>query len=212
MEKSTWKQKAAAFVGYMAAYSLFYILPNMHPFFPPKMLPLLPIDLTVPFLPWTFIIYLSDYLFLFYVIASTRTVETFGNFVRMAHICLFVCGMFFMFFPTTYPRPPYPLDEPFYIDIWLRIMAAADTPNNCFPSMHVAFTGIGAWAVRYQGPKVSFFMWLWAFAIFFSTLTTKQHYFVDIVGGMCVTAVVASFHWAFFEKKLFNVWLARSRG
>jgi membrane-associated phospholipid phosphatase len=43
--------------------------------------------------------------------------------------------------------------------------------------------------------------WLWTLTIYVSTLTTKQHYFLDILGGLAVMLIIASLEWALFERK-----------
>ena len=89
----------------------------------------------------------------------------------------------------------------------MALINVADTPMNCFPSMHVALTGVAAWSVRNRGPKVVSLFCLWSLAIFASTMTTKQHYFFDIVGGLGVIVTVVVFDWAFFETPHVRNWL-----
>lgn len=211
MEKVSANQKLAYLLLYSAAYSFFYLLPNFRPFSPPNLLPMTTLDLAIPFLPWTFLIYLSDYLLISYVIVALKDSHSFFSFSRMAFLTLSLCGIFFIFFPTTYPRPPYPANEAWPVDMLLKLMASADTPNNCFPSMHVACTAMATWAMRNQGRRTYTLLWLWGCAIFISTLTTKQHYVIDIVGGLAVTFAVATIHWAVFEKRFFRGVLATRR-
>lgn len=182
----TLKYKVCLFLAFVALYVVLYVLPNFAPLFPPRQLPLLWIDRATPFLPWTFVVYLSDYVLAFTVILSLRQWDEFHRFVRMAFTVLILSGLFFTFFPTTYPRPVYPTDQPFFIQLLMGLVRGADTPNNCFPSMHVAITSACAFSMVVRGPRVSAFYWIWSALIFASTLTTKQHYFADIVGGLCV--------------------------
>ncbi|MEZ4751819.1 MAG: phosphatase PAP2 family protein [Bdellovibrionota bacterium] len=44
------------------------------------------------------------------------------------------------------------------------------------------------------------FYWIWALAIFASTLTTKQHYFYDILGGLVVAACVGALEYLYARK------------
>lgn len=179
------------FVLFMLAYAVFYIYPNFYAPWQPHMLPLLPIDQNTPFLPWTFILYTSDYYLFLFVILMHKEKESFNSFCRMAFVTLFICGAFFLFFPTTYPRPQYPEVDNWFIAFLMNLIAVADTPNNCFPSMHVALTGVATWSFRDRGPKVFGFLVVWTLLIYASTLTTKQHYFMDIVGGIGVIVFVA---------------------
>lgn len=200
MNRATAKYKGYLFILFAFVYTLFYIFPNFHPLTEPVLLPLLAIDRAVPFLPWTFIIYTSDYVMIFFSICLIKSVEEFNSFSRMMFCVLFISGLVFIFYPTTYPRPIYPNDENPYIQLLMWLVGTADTPNNCFPSMHVGLTAVSAWVMRKTGKFLSPLFALWAFAIFVSTLTTKQHYFVDILGGLavCTTVVILEYflqHW-----------------
>lgn len=205
MEKVTWKYKLVTLAVFAVAYLVFYIYPNFHPSFHPFYLPLLDIDYAVPFVPWTFILYLSDYVLVASIIAMVSEKAQFQSFTRVSFFTLAMCGTFFLFFPTSYPRPEYPVVDNAIVAFFMSLVGNLDTPNNCFPSMHVAITGGAVWSMRHKGPKLMIPYCVWAIAIFVTTLTTKQHYFVDILGGLAVVAAVALIEWAFFQKDLFHV-------
>jgi membrane-associated phospholipid phosphatase len=177
-------------VAYIVAYVVFYTWPNSFPLFTPKLLPLSPIDEAIPFVPWTFAIYLSDYVLALFVICSIREKDRFLSFSRMAFGVLIVCGIVFMLFPTAYPRPEYPSDVGPLIRFFMNVVSSLDQPTNCFPSHHVAAAMVATWNIRYRGSKVTMAVMFWSLLIFVSTLTTKQHYFVDILGGVIVAALV----------------------
>ncbi len=187
--RATWKYKICMILGFAAAYLVFYIIPNFHPIFPPRLLPLLGVDRAVPLIPWTFIIYLSDYLLALTVILWVGSLEKYNSLTRVAFTVLVLSGLCFMFFPTTYPRPTYPAGEPWFIDFLMNLVGSADTPNNCFPSMHVALTGACTYAIRNSSTRSRLLYLVWSLLIFASTLTTKQHYFVDILGGIVAVSV-----------------------
>lgn len=188
------------FVLFMVAYGIFYVFPNMYAPWQPMRLPLLWIDETIEFIPWTFVIYTSDYLLIALAILLINDSGKFYSFARMMFATLMFCGVFFLFFPTTYPRPIYPDVTNSFVAAAMGLIDIADTPNNCFPSMHVALTAITTWAVRHKGKPVLFFFLVWTLAVIVSTLTTKQHYFVDILGGLSVTFMIASTEWLLFER------------
>lgn len=208
MSPYPWKNKLLMFCLFMLAYTVLYIYPNFRPPFPPFYLPLFAIDQAVPLIPWTFLVYTSDYLLVLAVIIMIQDAEAFRAFSRKCFEVLILCGVFFIFFPTRYPRPGYPEVSNPLIAFVMGLINVADTPLNCFPSMHVALTGVSAWCVRNRSPKVVFLFTLWSLAIFASTMTTKQHYFLDIVGGVGVIITVLLFDWAFFETPHFRNWLA----
>lgn len=195
----SWKTKLNILLVYAVAYLLLYVFPNFYTGFSPVMLPLLPIDRAVPFVPWTFAIYVSDYFFALVAILIINDRMRFYSYARVAFLTLLFCGLFFIFFPTTYPRPVYPqVDNPI-LAAMMALVGNYDTPNNCFPSHHVSITGLTVFSLRYLPWRHLAFFSVWAIAIFVSTLTTKQHYFVDIIGGLGVTALVA-----FLELRVLN--------
>jgi membrane-associated phospholipid phosphatase len=187
----TWKHKLELVGLYALAFLFFYLYPNLAPWFEPKQLPLLALDQRVPFLPWTFWVYTSDYLLIGSVVFLLRERAHVDEFARMALGVLVGCGCFFLCFPTTYPRPAYPESGSSLGSMPMRFIAAADTPGNCFPSMHVALTGVAAWAVRRRSRQLALSYGVWTLAICLSTLTTKQHYVWDVAGGVVMMMVVA---------------------
>lgn len=192
--------KLRVFLVYILAYVFFYILPNIFPFSTPNFLPMVQIDRAIPFLPWTFLVYISDYLLILVTVTLQPTQQIFKALARQAFGVLFICGTFFILYPTTYPRPVYPESLNTAYGFAMGLVKWADTPNNCFPSMHVALTGIAAWSIRGIHPRAFPFFVVWAITIFVSTLTTKQHYFIDVIGGIAVTAFVLIMTWALFER------------
>ena len=101
-----------------------------------------------------------------------------------------IIAFFFLFFPTTYPRPVYPEVANAFVAFLMNLVRTGDTPNNCFPSMHVALT-IGATAsIRHRGKGFFLFFGTWTLLIILSTLTTKQHYLMDICGGATVASLL----------------------
>lgn len=202
MTRLTLKYKFFLLVLYTLAYTFFYIYPNLWPLSEPRFLPMLPIDHYFTLQPWAFVVYISDYLLFTLAIIILDDPAEFNSYARMSFFGLFICGLFFLFFPTTYPRPVYPeVSNPIS---WaaMNLVGVADTPNNCFPSMHVTMTAVATYALRNRGMKIFLPYVIWAISIFVSTLLTKQHYFVDIVGGLAVTFITA------VSEKWIGQWLA----
>jgi hypothetical protein len=187
------------FALFMSAYGILYVIPNFFLSVPPQELPLLWIDEAIPLIPWTFLVYTSDYFVFVLAIFLLSEKERFDSFTRMMFGVLFVCGAFFYGFPTTYPRPDYPAEAHWLLGAVMRFVASADSPRNCFPSMHVGLTAVATWSLRHFGLRTVTAFSLWSLAIFASTLTTKQHYFLDIVGGLFVMGFIA-----LLENRLFS--------
>jgi len=95
----------AGFLLFMLVYSILYVIPNFFLSTPPFELPLLWIDQITPLIPWTFLIYTSDYFVFVFALILLSEKAQFLSFARMMFGILFVCGVFFYTFPTTYPRP-----------------------------------------------------------------------------------------------------------
>jgi membrane-associated phospholipid phosphatase len=147
-------------------------------------LPMTAIDLAIPLMPWTIWVYgsgskaaLVGWLLVPDAKAGRRLLWTLAT-------CCAVAALVFVTFPTTYPRELYPL--PAGDSATLREFAdlrGADSPTNCLPSLHVALAwglalNVGSWMGR--GRVIPY---VWALLVSIGTLTTKQHYFVDVPTG-----------------------------
>lgn len=179
--------------------SFLYFFTNHHPVFVPRELPMLGIDRAVPFLPWTVLIYVSEYFFFPAVYITCRDMKNLNKYLYSFFATqAFSCVIFF-FWPTVYPRElfPIPTDVNPYLGMiwtWLR---EADAATNCLPSLHVSTVYLSAYIfLDEQRAKFPFFL-TWATLIAFSTLPTKQHYFVDILSGWALSVF---FYWLFHRK------------
>ena len=108
---------------------------------------------------------------------------------------------FFICYPTTLVRPAVEGEGIFNEAI--RFLYKIDAPTNLFPSIHCLvswFCFIGIISDR-KIPKwykvMSFFI---AVAVFVSTLTTRQHVIVDVVGGVALAQI------CYFIAQKTNIW------
>ncbi|MFZ5478143.1 MAG: phosphatase PAP2 family protein [Myxococcota bacterium] len=138
-----------------------------------------PLDAAIPLLPWTILVYVSFYavaLLAIPLLSPARFLRT----LQSACITGPVAWLFFWFAPAHYPRPPLETSSAFApVFEWLYAM---DAPGNTFPSLHVAsctLLGLGL----SERPERAFWV-AWTVAVSVSTLTTKQHYVADVVGGV----------------------------
>lgn len=156
------------------------------PFFTAHALPMTPIDRAIPFVPETVWIYGTvSYATLFLYLLLKKQADARRLFLSLV-IGSFFCTLVFALYPTTYPRDLYPTPAGTSLTIErLANLRAADDPSNCMPSLHVVIATCLALffvererhrALRIAGP-------IWAAVVMFSTLTTKQHYVVDIPTG-----------------------------
>ncbi|MDP2314001.1 MAG: phosphatase PAP2 family protein [Pseudomonadota bacterium] len=159
---------------------------------PPSTLPLTALDLAIPLLPWTVWIYgsgtkaaLLGWMMVPDARAGRRLLWTLA-------LCAATTSLCFTFWPTTYPRELYPLPDALSASIVeLADLRDTDSPTNCLPSLHVALAwGLAlnwaGWLRRGRYPSTAALPFLWATAVSVGTLTTKQHYVIDVPTGMAV--------------------------
>ncbi|MDH6590607.1 membrane-associated phospholipid phosphatase [Variovorax sp. TBS-050B] len=83
----------------------------------------------------------------------------------------------------------------------LQFLKSSDPGGNAFPSLHVAFACYAALLIASQlaslgAPRWARHLnWLWCAAIVYSTLATRQHVFVDVLGGLALTRLALCLAW-----------------
>ncbi len=188
---------------YGMGYTLYY-LTNHYPYFQPKPLPMTWIDHASPFLPYTVLIYISEYLFFACVYILLSTHDNINKYLYSFFLLQAVSCFVFVVYPTIYPREqfPVPQDIPGWLQstwVWLRTQDAA---TNCFPSLHVSSVYLSAFAFRTDERRHLFWPFvIWGTLIALSTLTTKQHYVADIASGFTLAVV---FYWWFHKRQAYQ--------
>jgi membrane-associated phospholipid phosphatase len=165
-----------------------YLIPNHYPVFTPVELPLTRIDSIIPFVPETIWIYLSEYPLLISAFVLTRHPEALNRYVKSILAVLLASALIFILYPTTYPRDRFPLPpelDPFSRFLF-ELQRTGDSPLNCFPSLHVGSVLTSTLLFR-DRPRAFLIFFGWAILICLSTLTTKQHYVWDVLGGAILT-------------------------
>jgi membrane-associated phospholipid phosphatase len=176
-----------------------YLCCNHFHLVPPQMLPRSWIDLSVPFLPGTVWVYISEYLFFSAVYLACNDELTLNKYFY-SFLCLQTISCFiFWAWPTTYPRDLFPL--PNDLDPVTRYVFGSlrqtDTPASCCPSLHVSSVYLSTFLFL-EGQKKYFpLFFMWGTAIALSTLTTKQHYMIDVVTGFMLAVI---HYWIFFRR------------
>ncbi len=141
----------------------------------------------IPVVPWTVIIYFGCYIFWIfnYILSCKYDEKKAYMFVCTDIFAKIVCFFCFVFLPATIQRPE--ITDP---SIWGRAMRwlyKMDQPSALFPSIHCLVSWICFIGVRKQKKinlRYKVFTCLFALAVCVSTLTTKQHVFVDVVAGI----------------------------
>lgn len=191
---------------YGISYYLYYII-NHNPLFAPQPLALTWIDQNTPFMPWSVLIYISEYIFFAFVYIMLSNYNNINKYLYSYFMLQVVSCTIFIFYPTIYPRDafPIPTDLPQWLQttwVWLR---SQDAPTNCLPSLHVASVYLSVFVFRTDGQKKLFWISLvWGTAIALSTLTTKQHYVADIVSGLGLALL--SYWWFHHRQSYERMW------
>jgi membrane-associated phospholipid phosphatase len=168
-----------------------YLPVNHFPAFEPQLLPLSWADRAVPFLPNSVWIYLSEWIFFIVVYALARDLNNTNKYIYSFLGLQLLSVAIFWVWPTTYPRGGFPLPDDlnaltYYAFSNLRTI---DTPGNCCPSLHVSSCYLSSFIfLDEQRGKFPFFF-IWATLIALSTLTTKQHYVIDLVTGLLLALI-----------------------
>lgn len=190
---------------YAVTYLMYYVT-NHFPILEPRLLPMTWIDQDTPFLPWTLPVYISEYFYFAFVYILLNHEDNINQYLYSFLATQIIACTIFIVYPVTYPRELYPVpsDIPLWLQktwIWLR---KQDAPTNCLPSLHVASVFLSAFAFITDRKMNKFWVFFaWSTAISITTLTTKQHYFVDIISGYALA--VASYIWFHHQQKYFRL-------
>lgn len=152
----------------------------------------LTVDRLTPFLPWTVSIYFLCYLFwaVAYLLAARQKKELAYRFFFADFLAKAVCLICFIFLPTTNLRPAVKGNGPW--ENLMRFLYQIDAPVNLFPSIHCLVSWLCWLGIRdrKEFPQWCRYFSFWmAAAVCISTLTTKQHVVLDLVGGIVLAEI-----------------------
>lgn len=144
-------------------------------------------DRMIPFVPAWVSIYFICYVFWIvnYILIGRQGKEHLYRFVTADIISRLICGLFYIFLPTTNIRPE--ITGSGIWDMMMRWLYAVDEPTNLFPSIHCLCSWYCYIGIRGQKnvPRwYQHFSMVFAILVCLSTQFTKQHYLVDIIGGV----------------------------
>jgi hypothetical protein len=165
--------------------TLIYLTLNHDPFASARELPLTALDRWVPFWPWT----VGPYLLL--VVSGAVWPLLIRDPARLRRLLLaYVVAMTlavccYVFFPTTYPRPPAPRTAS-WSSVLYHWLIQVDSPGCCFPSGHIIVPALGCWALCRENSRWRTWLPPVLGVLALTTLTTKQHYVWDLLGGLAV--------------------------
>ena len=149
-------------------------------------------DAVVPFRPQSLWLYLSMVPYFFFAALDVASVRR----LLRIFVCIFIASLIsfrsFLKFPSSYPRGPVRAEGERLQHAWTSLRAV-DRPANTFPSLHVGNTFLLAFMLSRETTEERADAYvLWALLLSLSTLSTQQHYVVDVTGGLLVAEGVAT--------------------
>lgn len=152
------------------------------------------LDYQIPFLPAFSIFYALVYVFpvicfLFIWDSYPLIKAAFKAFLAMGLICL-TC---FVIYPVEFQLRPEMAAPYGFFEQLVRFFYWADSPPfNCLPSLHVAGAFMSARMVWLHRRKLGYWFFGIAVMITLSTLFIRQHYLIDVFGGLAVYGLVGA--------------------
>jgi membrane-associated phospholipid phosphatase len=155
----------------------------------PHYQPFIWLDHSMPLAPGWILVYGSLYMCGFLLpLAVVRGQELFRQTMKSYLFVMAVSYLGFLLYPTVAPR-----QEPVAIEgfaSWsLQVFYDIDQPYGCFPSLHVAYSIVGALACYRMHRGLGRAAGAWAALIGISTVYTKQHFVIDAIVGAALGAV-----------------------
>jgi membrane-associated phospholipid phosphatase len=150
--------------------------------------PLLPFESRIPLVPAAFPVYAAVYFEAALPIVLLRSTR---EYLHLQVACVAMSLVAFVVFgcaPMAYPRPHADLHGP--VQALLAAEWAVDGPACTFPSLHVAFAWLLAFALGGRSKRGRALWWVNAALISTATLLVKQHFLVDVVAGIALASGV----------------------
>ena len=152
------------------------------------------IDAFFPFHPVWILAYIGSFAFWTYqnIMIARESREQAYRLVAGDFVAKMICLLFFIFLPTTNTRPNAEGSGVFLFIT--RFIYWVDSPRNLFPSIHCFVAWLGtrqlfeAKKIRHK-PLVCTLCVVGSILVFLSTMYTKQHVFVDVIGGIVVAEI-----------------------
>lgn len=161
----------------------------------------LSLDKKIPVIPGYIYIYFSCYLFWIanILLSGKISKEHFYKIITTSFLSITICGIIFVFFPTTIQRPEIKVVN--LSTFLLHYLYCIDHPVNLFPSIHCLSSWLAYIAIRGQKQIpiwYRMFSLFFAISVFISTQVLKQHYLLDVVAGIVLVESV----WQFQKRKI----------
>ena len=177
-------QGRALALGYLAFTALYLAAAAVHARAPVTLSPGV-IDAATPYLDWSVWVYLTQFLLLPVAIVLARDDSDRSRAYYAMLAATVIAAAVFVAWPTRLERLAVPATG--LAGLAWAALYASDTQYNCFPSLHAALAAIAGGALWRAGRCATALAW--PALVVASTLTTKQHVFVDAAGGLALAAL-----------------------
>jgi membrane-associated phospholipid phosphatase len=189
-----WWLKAAGTTLFMVVFFTAYMHLLHFPLYPVAIMPLTGVDRLVGFQPWALVPYATLWMYVSLPPALAPSFSRLASFGAHMGVLCAVGIVFYVFWPSAVPQTGVDWARyPVYAQI-----KGIDAGGNACPSLHVATALYAAFwlaqtlAAMGAGSRVRAANWLWCAVIVYSTLATKQHVMLDVIGGTALALIVAT--------------------
>ena len=180
------KKWRVAALSYVAFCLLYTFTGHIHRRPPVELLPS-GLDRQIPFLAWSVWIYHSQFFFLALAVAFLKKRDTISRTLYAMGLASLLSFVIFFLYPTTISRTA-PLGTGLTAQAF-ELLYTIDSAANCLPSLHVALAWLAATGVFKERRWPGLLFCVWAGLISASTLTTGQHYLIDVAAGVGLALV-----------------------
>lgn len=201
-----WTKFLSSVIG-LSAFFVVYFWVEKHTDFAVTMMPMTMFDRAIGFHPWNLALYATLWIYIM-IPSSLMVLKRELAFYYLGVVVLAVIGLsIFVLWPTETPAPN--IDWARYPGI--SFLKRIDSSRNACPSLHAAFATFTAlWnlsILRRLGDRglLRILSTIWCVGILYSTLATKQHVLVDLLGGVALGLVVALIHLRMWHNRSFCV-------
>jgi hypothetical protein len=181
--KAQWQSVALGLLSFVAYFGTGHI-----PGLTAHSVPYLWLDQVIPLLPWTIYGYVSLYpLLVANVIYLTPYPHALRPLISAIILANLIAGSIFIIYRTQTTRPPLQYTAGWQL---LALIWGVDPPYNALPSLHTAYSLLIAWTHIKVRSRYLPLVLLWCAIIIATTLTTKQHQVLDLLGGAVLAGIL----------------------
>ena len=178
-----WRVAAAGY----AVFCLLYTLAGATPFRRPVVLSPTAIDKSMPFVGWSVWVYMSQFFFLVFSVMILKQPRSISRALYSMTLASALSFAVFFTYPTMLARGPATAGG--LTGRMFEFLYRIDSSANCFPSLHVSLAWLAALGVAGEDRGKGIAAIVFASVISLSTMTTGQHYLIDVAAGLVVAAI-----------------------